>query len=886
MRSERSVTTILFTDIVDSTVRAAELGDREWRNLQSQHHARVRRELKRFGGREANTAGDGFLAAFERPASAIRCAASIRESLKELGLEIRAGIHAGEVDGRGRDLGGLGIHVGARVAAAAGPGEVLASGTVRELVVGSGFQFEDRGERELKGVPGRWRLYALTGLPPGPPFRTGRWIPELRYRTAGMIAGGLILLLAALAAVRFDWIGGEGPAGSESLSASVVATMPFTVRGSGDVAYLGEGMVNLLGTKLDGAGDLRSVDSRALLGAINRGVEGELDPQSAAEMAGRFGAGLYVLGEIVEAGDRLRIDATLYRTETAESMAEASAEGAAEDVFAMVDEIAAGILGNLDGDPGARVERIAAVTTSSLPALKAYLSGEQAFRAGEFGAATEAFQRAVEQDSMFALAYYRLAAAAEYSTLRGDIAVSAIEKAVQFSDRLAPRERSFLDASLAFRRGDVDEGERLYRSYLGHYPDDVQAWFDLGEILYHLNVLRGRPSTESREAFGRVLDFEPDNATAMLHLIRLEAGDGRIAAMDSLVDRYMTIAGEGERVLEVRAIQAFAHGSATEEEEVLSALRTAPDITLLLAVANGSLYGASAVSRTAATGGPEDWERLVRLMTEPSRSPQIRGQGYLWLGCVMLARGRWGDARQELERARGLAAPALEIYYRSILRLLPFVTTTDEDIEALLDDVRAIPIQPGEGDLDPTVDHHGVEPFVQSYLVGLLGSRLGRADLVGSSVAELERMGGTPDARTLGPDLARAIEGYDGWRRHESDLALDRFEAMELNVAYPLTFVSELYSLAFPRYLRAMSLQELGRGEEAIGWYATLEVSPFEFVFRGPSHLHRAEIYEQSGETRRAIEHYRAFLALWTDADPEFQPMVAQARAALARLED
>ncbi|HYO46293.1 MAG TPA: tetratricopeptide repeat protein [Gemmatimonadota bacterium] len=885
MRAQRSVTAILFTDIVDSTVRAAELGDREWRKLQSEHHTHVRRELRRFGGREANTAGDGFLAAFDRPASAIRCAAAIRESLKELGLEIRAGVHAGEVDGSGRDLGGLGVHVGARVAAAADPGEVLVSGTVRELVVGSGFEFADRGERELKGVPGRWRLYALTGLPPGPALRTGRWIPELNVRTTGLIAGALVLLLAALVVGRLDWIGGRGSSTSADVSTSVIATMPFTVRGSDDVAYLGEGMVNLLGTKLDGAGDLRSVDSRALIGAIARNGSGELDPDRAAELAGSFGAGLYVLGEIVEAGNRLRIDATLYRTDTAQSMAEASAEGAAEDVFAMVDEIAAGILGNLDGDPGARVDRIAAVTTSSLPALKAYLNGERAFRAGEYGAATEAFQRAVDEDSLFALAYYRLAAAAEYSALRGDIPMWATEKALQHSDRLSARDRTLLDASLAFRRGDADEGEKLYRSYLGRYPDDVQAWFDLGEILYHLNILRGRPPTEAREAFGRVLDFEPDNAAAMLHLIRLEAGEGRIAAMDSLVDRYMTIAGEGERALEVLAIQAFAHGDVTREGEVLSALRTAPDITLLLAVANGSLYGATTASRAGAAGGPDDWERLIRLMTEPSRSPRIRGQGYLWLGCVRLATGRWKEARQELDRARGLAAPALETYYRSILRLLPFVPTTDDEIEALLDEARVLLIQPGAGDVDPTVDHQGVEPFVRSYLVGLLGSRLGRADLARSSAAELERMGGTPDAGTLGPDLARAIEGYDAWRKHESERAIERFEAMELNVAYPMTFASELYTLAFPRFLRAISLQETGRGEEAIGWLATLETSPYELVFRAPSHLHRAQIYEQSGDRERAIEHYRAFVELWSDADPELQPTVEQARAALARLE-
>lgn len=875
MRAQRSVAAILFTDIVDSTVRAADLGDREWRRLQLEHHARVRRELKRFGGREANTAGDGFLAAFERPASAIRCAAAIRESLKELGLEIRAGVHAGEVDGSGRDLGGLGVHVGARVAAAADPGEVLVSGTVRELVVGSGFEFEDRGDRELKGVPGRWRLYALTGLPAGPALQTGRWIPEMKLGTAAAIGGGLLFLVAVAAAVHFDWIGGGVPAASGELSRSVIATMPFTVRGAEDIAYLSEGMVNLLGTKLDGAGDLRSVDTRALLGAIHRRGDSELDPRDAAEVAGNFGAGLYVLGEIVGVGDRLRIDAALYRTDTAESMAEASAEGAAEDVFALVDEVAAGILGNMDGDPGARVQRIAAVTTSSLPALKAYLNGERAFRAGEYGAAAEAFQTAVEEDSLFALAYYRLAAAAEYSALRDDIAVIAMEKAFEHGDRLPQRDRSFLDASLAFRRGDANEAERLYRSYLGRYPDDVQAWFELGEILFHLNPLRGRPFTESREAFGRVLDLEPDNATAMLHLIRLDAWEGRIAALDSLSDRYVAVAGGGERALEVRAIQAFAHGDAERQAEVLENLRRAPDITLLFAVQ----------SVTGTTGGPDDWERLIRLMTDPRRSQQIRGQGHLWLGCVQLATGRWREARDELDRARGLAAPALETYYRSLFRLLPFVSTSDGEIEGLLEEAGALPTSASEGEIDRSVDHQGAEPFARSYLLGLLGVRLGRAALVGSSVAELERLGGTLNAGTLGPDLARATEGYDAWRRGETAQAIGRFESMQMHVAYPLTFASEIYTLAFPRFLRAMALKEAGREEEALGWFATLETTPYELVFRGPSHLQRAEIYEESGDREQALEHYRAFVGLWENADPELQPAVERARAALERLE-
>ncbi len=159
---ERILATVLFTDVVESTAHAARMGDRSWRQFLESHHAVVRQQLDRFGGREVKTLGDGFLATFPGPSRAIAAACAIRDGVGRLGIDIRAGLHTGECEVMGDDVAGVAVHTAARVAGLAAPREVLVSSTVKDLVAGSGLEFADRGSHELKGVPGTWRLFKVT----------------------------------------------------------------------------------------------------------------------------------------------------------------------------------------------------------------------------------------------------------------------------------------------------------------------------------------------------------------------------------------------------------------------------------------------------------------------------------------------------------------------------------------------------------------------------------------------------------------------------------------------------------------------------------------------------------------------------------------------------
>lgn len=342
-----------------------------------------------------------------------------------------------------------------------------------------------------------------------PPASASRGIRS-RRRLAAIGAGALAI--AAGVALLLTQV--SRPLGG--MSAARVAVLPFAVRGNAGFSFLSEGMVDLLSRGLDGAGELRTVDPGTVLTAVGRnGGPSTIDVERARALAQRVGAGMFVLGSVNTAGSRLRIQAALYgrADSTAQAVTRASVEGDTGQIFMLVDRLSAQLLVNRGSGTESRLAGTAASTTTSLQALKLYLNAEHRLRTASLqirnlDSAIKVFQRAIEEDSSFALAYYRMAVAAGWAN-RSATSTAATARALALSHRLVDRDRRLLSAYAAYRRGAASDAERRYRGILQDYPDDMEAAFQLADVLYNYNPLRGRPREEARESFQQVLDVDP-----------------------------------------------------------------------------------------------------------------------------------------------------------------------------------------------------------------------------------------------------------------------------------------------------------------------------------------------------------------------------------------
>jgi DNA-binding SARP family transcriptional activator/TolB-like protein len=694
-------------------------------------------------------------------------------------------------------------------------------------------------------------------------------VNHLRKRAAGYWAAGASAVLIA-----GTLIAQHVAAGTFEPVESRLVVLPFEVRGNAGLSYLKDGIVDLLSERLDGAGTNHTVDPNAVLEFVRSEKNEKSETMVGRKATARFGAGRFVMGSIVDAGGRIRISATVYNAD-GKRISVADATAADENhLLPLIDDLARGLVGGDLSDSGARLGREAALTTTSLPALKWFLAGEQEFRAAHFPAAVESYEKAVALDSTFALAWYRLSTAGEWSS-QSKLVSDATKAAVHFESRLSPEERMLLDARMAALKGNDDDVERLYSTILAAHPEDAEAWTQLGETIFHNGGWRGRPIDESRAAFERVAALRSNDVAPKIHLARLAALRGDRVALDTIIPSALQRAKDAEQIVELKTLSALGSGDGVRKQQFLDSLERVPTGTSL---ADGPILLAAWRAATFTTD-PSSSERLALIVARPGNSASTRLSGLLAAAHMAAARGRWSDAKALLASAERLDHSAA-VRTMSNLASTTLFPVTPAELRSLVAQLKIA---------SPARTNGNAPKLIDATLVGRLAVMLGDSITMKESAAALENL--------VHRDTSFALIGYHLRNQLVARASLaagNRSRAVELVEAgwpsanpqsqYPW-LQSESYTMASGRFARARLLDESGRVADALPWYETIaEDQGYSTVYLAPSYLRRAVAEEKLGRRAAAAEHYKRFISLWRDADPALQPQVRFAKERLARL--
>lgn len=692
-----------------------------------------------------------------------------------------------------------------------------------------------------------------------PVSRSSPIAPPRRPSTRAVIAA-----IAAVAVVAAGAWMMASRRGSAAPSANRVAVLPFAVRGGPSVVTLRDGLVDLLSRDLDGAGELRAVDGTTVLTAARKEGDAPLDLESGARLARRVGAGRFVLGNVVAVGGQVRIDAQLYDVASTppSAISTASVNGDTTQMLSLLDRLAATLLAGRFGSAGGRLAQIAAKTTESLPALRAFLDGEQRVRASDDAAALKLYQQATQLDSTFALAHYRVALVAatlERPTLVGP----GIERALKYADRLAARDRRLLGAFAALVDGRPDDAEREYRALLEDYPDDLEVQWRLATTLYQYNPVRGRSIQESRPLFESVRRLDPSFVCTVCALKSLALIAGEAARAESLV------ASLGR----VRYTDSVVFAAASRDEAALHRLAGEARSAIPAGPLVGTVWIVGQYFQQPRAVEPIAWAAATR----PDRSQANVNS----LAKLLLGLGRWASADSVMASvASGAWSPWAQTA-RGLNATYPFLEVPRADLERLRSDIVALDLADQPGLYNRALV--STQPLTRRYAVGLLSSRLGdfAAALRAAAWLEDSTAGVHPQ---IGRSLGAAVRADVALSQGRAAEALKALEQVRGRIPLAVATSNPL-SEDYARLLRVRALVALGRDDDALPWLLNgFDAAESDLVLRPHVARQLAELYERKGDRRRAAEQLELFVRYWSDCEPRLRGAVEDARARLARL--
>jgi DNA-binding SARP family transcriptional activator/TolB-like protein len=683
-------------------------------------------------------------------------------------------------------------------------------------------------------------------------------LPSRARRPTAIVAGAVVMLLL-LGLAGFYWrtqarertVRAPPPPAGEA--APGIAVLPFAVQDSA-LANWREGLVDLVSISLTGVAGLRSVDSRTLLARWRERVRGVDIPElaTALDVAERAGARYAVVGSLIANGPDLLLTAGVHEVAGRRMLGTARSQAPADSMFTLVDRLTLEILRLILSGKARELPRIelARVSTTSLPALKSYLEGEVFFRRSQFQSAAEAYAKAVDADSNFVLARYRLGLSRWWVGAPPSASVPDPFNAevASVADRLPPHEAAIFRAS-RLRARDVRAARELLEGEARRHPDDAETWHELGELYHHSGAQALAPAGAADRAFARAIELDSTFTLPYLHRIDHAISMGDASGAARLLGTFSRLAPESPYVAWYRLVTGFAFGDPTVRSTAEAALDTLNTHDLIWV--GGQLQGQRCCWDLA--------EQVLRKARE--RRDELRPEATRELFWVSLAQGKAREALGWVDD--------------------PFIPEEQRSRMLHLLDELGVPIPAAR--LDAALGLHAADSVdaVRLFYVGSYAASRVRWQVLRRVEERLlsfeQRLRATGNSSEAGftRTVRQALEGYAAWRRGQRDDALRLLERSQPRAVgnWPRGTVNIRL-----RWWLGRLLLEMGRPREALPYFESLTESPLAAEYE------RGRIYEQIGQLKQAREAYALFLAPRQQADPAFQPMIQSARAALQRL--
>ncbi len=725
-------------------------------------------------------------------------------------------------------------------------------------------------------------LAALDGATEGAPA-IGRAADSPRARARLAIAAAGLMLVAVLVVVY--WARRPAPAPVTGYPRDVVAILPFAYTGPEDMAWVEEGLMDLVDGRLDNPGTLRTLDTRAVANRVAQKPDASIDARRGRELAMELGAGRFVLGSVVGTAGRLDIRARLYDVDPDAPEPElVSVGGAADSLFTVADRLASGLLETSFSGANARIQRNAARSSGSIEATKEFLSGEQFHRRGQFDSAAAAYNRALALDSTFALAHLMKSMNNAYTYETDDYA--AAESALRFSEGLPDRDRFLIEAFRDMQAGRLEEATQGYTQLLRRYPDEVKALLMMGMMVQRSNPRWARPMDEARPYFARALELEPENVQALHNLARIDAGTGRFDSLPKRAAALDRVAHGSEWAVDAETMRAFALNDTFAIRELEDSY---PSQSLLV-----RLYAAYNAMRFAEDPREAD-TLLARLGSGPVNPATGIPQSYavdtdLSVGIQVLSYllgGRYNDVRAFLTDPARTHTPTWDAWDAELI--VSDVVPVDRSVkEHVLTRLRA---SDPEERLRTVFEalHDIFTPAVMELerdvnVAKLLG-RLGRMDEAWQIQRRLADLPPFTAFESLNRDAAGGLAADLYVLEGDSARALDILRALPYQL--PLTAGSlSITTASHARFLRAELEMALPQGDREAARYLYAGMvqgfTPPDKLFLASAYERLGRIHEDAGRTDEVIYFYERLLAAWVDADPELH---ARREAVRQRLE-